>query len=171
MKELHFTVSQILEDFTKGCGATFIIIVLIMSQKVCKKKNNPDAFCCKTCQYFNTCPPTSSSLLYFLHHFVCIFWHKWYVICPTKTLHPGISFNPDPRKRCLLTPVTFEEQIQYYKPTLKSSTATNEIHSGALCFKPLLDAAQHLSMLVTMYQLEIRQKCFTPSNQREAVGP
>lgn len=38
MKELHFTVSQILEDFTKGCGATFIIIVLIMSQKVCKKK-------------------------------------------------------------------------------------------------------------------------------------
>lgn len=41
-------------------------------------------------------------------------------------------FYPDPRKRCLLTQVTFEEPIQNYKPTLKSSTATNEIHSGAL---------------------------------------
>lgn len=40
MEELHFT--QILEDFTKQCGATFIIIVLIMSQKVCKEtKTNP----------------------------------------------------------------------------------------------------------------------------------
>lgn len=33
MEDLHFTVSQILEDFTKQYGATFIIIVLIMSQK------------------------------------------------------------------------------------------------------------------------------------------
>lgn len=46
--------------------------------------------------------------------------------------------------RCMLTPVTFEEQIQNCKPTLKSSTATNEILSGALCCKPLRDGAQHL---------------------------
>lgn len=60
------------------------------------------------------------------------------------------------------------------KPTLKSSTATNEILSVALCCKPLHDGAQHLSMLVTM-KPEVRQKCwsemfgFTQRNQREAV--
>ena len=63
MEHLHFTVSEILEDFTKQCGAAVIIIVIAKSVK------KSLMLLLRSISVFHHLSTNTTSLLEFLHDF------------------------------------------------------------------------------------------------------
>lgn len=169
---LYLPCLRFLKFLPKRCGATFIVIGLIISHKFWQK--NPRCFCCKARHSFNTCPTTPSSRLRFRHHFGCLFWHKWDVKLD-KNAPSSICFTLIPGRDVSWHKSPLKNQFRTISPL--SSLPHSLMRFTRVPCKPLLDGAQHLSMLVTVYpswkkdrSADLKCVDFTPNNQRCAVA-